>query len=106
MNIETAEGCRELAKEILGENEGAGVDVGTLLLLSASVGPDLEKLCRMTGIDPAFVRTVGVRLAANGIWASDGLVHANWDDEETGTIEFLCHVNVGLGFMEAHEEEA
>lgn len=102
-DLTTAARCRDLAKEILNEDEGDAVDAGTLLLLSLSVGPDLEALAGLSGIAPDFVRTVGIRLAANGTWGSDGMIHANWSDGETGIVEFLCDVNVALGFMERVE---
>lgn len=83
-----------------GKEEGEARDAGRVLLASAIVGPNAQKVAKALGIPLSRVSPYARRLRDNGIWTTNGKVAANWFNEEDGGVEFACDVNVALGFME------
>lgn len=88
----------ELAR--FGIDRGAPVEqqvAGTMLLLSAIVGPTKARIKAMSRWGKSHVDPIEKRLRENGIWVGGKVSHANWFDEETGGVGFLCDVLCGTG---------
>lgn len=73
-------------------------DAGLILLTGLEVGPNADKVAAFTGIPRSKCREIGGRLRENGVW-SGRKIRAEWFDEETGGVAFLCDVNVALGML-------
>jgi len=60
------------------------MDSGLVLITSIIwCGPDEERVCRLTGLDPEFVRTRAERLRRAQIWGSDGKVYMEELEDES-----------------------
>lgn len=70
-----------------------------VLLASAIMGPDVAKLEKYTGCDREFLDGIDEKCRKNGIWVGNK-VHANWFDEEEGTISLICDVLAAAGMTE------
>lgn len=69
-----------------------------ILVASINVGPNADKIAKLTGYPRSYVRAIGSRLRQNGIWAGDR-VCADWLDPEEGWVAFMCDLNVALGVL-------
>lgn len=73
---------------------------GQILLSAAEVGPDLERIIEFTGLDREFVQPRFERLVAEKIFSvSDGVIYANWADEENGGLSFILDIAVAQGLV-------
>lgn len=69
-----------------------------VVLVSAinGISNDLIALSNFTGYDIEFLQFLDKNLRENGVWVGNKTI-ANWDDEETGDVEFWLDVAVALG---------
>lgn len=81
-----------------------GSDHAALLAASAVVGCGIEELCGYTGFPLEWVLPIRDRMLAAGLWSDDGMVHANWLDEEDGGIAFTMDTLVAMGMVERRDE--
>lgn len=73
-------------------------DVSIVLLASAAVGPNINKLAKFTGIPRERIRPWARNWRASGVWSNDK-VCADWQNGELGAIGFIMDTMVGLGLM-------
>lgn len=73
--------------------------VATILLAGLQVSPKDKEVSEFTGLPLNFVRAVGKRLRANGVW-NGGKTYADWFDDKNGGIAFWMDVCVGQGLIE------
>ena len=71
-----------------------------ILLASAFLGPDEDAIARFTGLCRHLIGCYGKRLRESGVWGSDGKIHCEWMDEETGAAAFWLDVCVAEGIAE------
>ena len=73
--------------------------VGCILLTSAIVGTDRNKIAELLKINPDDITKYERRLRKNKIWVKNK-VFADWMDEKYGGIAFWCDVCVALGLIQ------
>lgn len=73
--------------------------IAAVLLASAALGPDADRIAKFTGYSRDWVRKLSTRLRGQGIWKG-GRVYAEWQDPENGGAAFWLDVCVGRGFMD------
>jgi hypothetical protein len=74
-------------------------NAAVVTLASAIVGPNIRRLAKLTKLPLAYVTTIGRRLRENGIWMGSK-VACDWNDKESGAIEFWLDVCVAQGLLE------
>lgn len=94
---EAEEMVQELEPTLLPTDDG--FKEAALLLASTSIGTDVDELAAFTGYDRAFISKCAEYLRASGVWTEDGMLAADWWDEEMGTIAFWLDVNIAQGFI-------
>jgi len=77
---------------------GDAYKAAVCLFSSLVVGPDSKKLIEFTGYPSKLVRGFSSNLRASGVW-SNGLVHADWFNKDSGGVAFWCDVAVAQGLM-------
>ena len=69
-----------------------------ILLSSAVVGPNINKIAKFTGYSVGAVRQRARNLRANKVWVGSK-VSAEWLDKKNGTVAFLCDCLVADGLL-------
>lgn len=84
----------------LDENDDAFKAAVIMLYGSITGKHHSRSLQAKTGYPMDFIVSVTGNLRKSGIWTKDGKTAADWNNEESGGVEFWIHVSVGLGFIE------
>ena len=80
------------------EKESETYRAYVVLLASAFVGPDVDKLVKFTKYDRAEIKTMAGRLKKSKVW-KNGKVYADWRGKDSG-IALAMDVGVALGLIE------
>ena len=85
------------------DDSGPAFNAACVLLASAIIGPNANRIARFLELKRDEVRTFGKRLRANEIWKGRK-VYGDWFDEQYGGINFCLDINIALGLMEKVSE--
>jgi len=78
---------------------GSDVFKAAVVMLSAlSIGQDIGKLSKFTGLPRAVIAPFAANLRKNKIW-KDGETQADWFKRGEGVIAFFLDLNVATGHM-------
>lgn len=83
--------------------EDPGFLAACVLLSSAVVGPNADKIAHFLGERRLDVRIIGRRLREQGVW-NRNRVMCDWLDKDTGVCAFWLDVCVARGWMNRTEE--
>jgi len=67
-------------------------------LSSGVIGPNIRRLAKFTGLPIRFVTEIGRRLRQGHVWVGNK-VSCDWNNKETGGVEFWLDVCVGQGLL-------
>ncbi len=72
----------------------------TVVMVAALfVGPDVEKIVRVTGYSREYVAEVAERLRASHLWNGEALDYGDWSDSSKGALRHALDLEVAQGIV-------
>lgn len=63
------------------------------------VGPDEEKIVRVTGYSREYVAEVAERLRDSRLWSAEGLDYGDWSNSPKGVVRYALDLAVAQGIV-------
>jgi hypothetical protein len=78
----------------------------SVLLASLHVGPDVEQIAAMTGIERGRLDRFRSNLERNGVWCNGQVDCSEWFHEEHGYVSLMMDAMVAIGELERSDKPA
>ncbi len=88
----------KMARHYAAEDESA-LKPTVVLVAALFVGPDEEKIVRVTGYSRDYVAEVAERLRVSRLWSAEGLDYGDWSDSPKGAVHYALDLAVAQGIV-------
>lgn len=70
-----------------------------VMVAALFVGPDEEKIVRVTGYSREYVAEVAERLRVSRLWSAEGLDYGDWSNSPKGVVRYALALAVAQGIV-------